>query len=59
MTAQRITTRTTKASLGQFRTGVYVDGELYAAVYGKTREQCKAEAAIYVARVRLEEGGAW
>ena len=55
MSVQKVSTRTTKASLGQFRAGVYVDGELYAAVYAPTREQAKAEARIYVAQV--ESGG--
>lgn len=54
MSAQKVSTRTTKASPGQFRTGVYVDGELYAAVYAPTREQAKAEARIYVAQVQAE-----
>lgn len=54
MSAQKITMRTTKASLGKFRTGVYVDGELYAAVYAPTREQAKAEASMYVAQVEAE-----
>lgn len=46
----------TRSVVGGFRSNVYVDEEMYAGVYAPTKEEARAQAEVYAARV-AEDGG--